>query len=337
MEENFSGKAFDRLRSLFGDVLGLQSLRCTQCRIAFLSHLIPQKHDMCIDSCMAFTSEHIGLEKCLKCGEDRFTSENKPRQIYHTLLLTPRLLAQYRNAQRAKILYSTCTGSEPAYPKSSLFDGDLVQELCARLITIDGVPLESMRHCFANVQDLCIALLTDGFTLFWHKKSDIWPICTIVHNLPDKVQTRQENILILALIPGPSTPKDFDSFLNLIIEEFIELAHGIPAFDASTSKVFTMHAFPTTIFGDMLVICKVMRFNGSNGECPCWECLIIGVLLRRQHYFLHTMPSNHPLPIDPEPSDSDDMEGHVKFWLYERVPQTDDNYWADYDVLDLPL
>jgi hypothetical protein len=179
--------------------------------------------------------------------------------------------------------------------------------------------------------------LTDGFTLFRCKKSDVWPICAIVHNLPDEVQTRQENILILALIPGPSTPKDFDLFLNPIVEEFIELAHSIPAFDASMSKVFTMHAFPTTIFGDMLAICKVMRFNGSNGECPCRECLIIGVLLWCQHYFPHTMPSNHPLLIDPEPSDSDDMEGHVKFWLYEQVPQTDDNYQADYDVLDLLL
>lgn len=69
MEENLSGKAYERLRSLYGNLLGLKSLRSSQRRIALLSRLVPRKHDMCISSCMAFTREHIDLGNCLECNE----------------------------------------------------------------------------------------------------------------------------------------------------------------------------------------------------------------------------------------------------------------------------
>lgn len=52
---------------------------------------------------------------------------------------------------------------------------------------------------------------------------DCWIILFINANIPPENRVKQNNLLIGALIPGPSAPGDLNSFLYPVIEELKEL------------------------------------------------------------------------------------------------------------------
>jgi hypothetical protein len=49
--------------------------------------------------------------------------------------------------------------------------------------------------------------------------------------------------MMALLIPGPKSPgKDFDIFLEPLIEDLLDLWKGVPAYDANTHKTFRLRA-----------------------------------------------------------------------------------------------
>jgi hypothetical protein len=49
----------------------------------------------------------------------------------------------------------------------------------------------------------------------------------------------ESNFIMAFLIPGPKSPgKDFDVFLEPLVEDLIELWKGVRAYDANTRKMF---------------------------------------------------------------------------------------------------
>jgi len=51
----------------------------------------------------------------------------------------------------------------------------------------------------------------------------------IYANLPPDVRIKRENLMISALIPGPKEPKNFNSFLQPLVEE-LKILRGILIF-----------------------------------------------------------------------------------------------------------
>lgn len=85
-------------------------------------------------------------------------------------------------------------------------------------------------HFFDNPEDIALRLSTDGFTLFKRRcsgRSTAWPIILINYNLDPKICTRLENILCVGVIPSPTQCKDLNSFLVPLLDELLELEHGI--------------------------------------------------------------------------------------------------------------
>jgi hypothetical protein len=75
-------------------------------RVAELSGITPIIHDMCINSCLGYTSPFAGLDMCPQCGEpqyDQITLANsrgkvkKARQEFHTMPIGPQLQALWRH------------------------------------------------------------------------------------------------------------------------------------------------------------------------------------------------------------------------------------------------
>lgn len=60
---------------------------------------------------------------------------------------------------------------------------------------------------------------TDGYQIFRQKRDDCWVILLINANLPPNIRVQHENLIISALIPGPKTPKNFNSFLRPLVDE----------------------------------------------------------------------------------------------------------------------
>ncbi|KAJ7674275.1 hypothetical protein B0H14DRAFT_3537463 [Mycena olivaceomarginata] len=67
-----------------------------------------------------------------------------------------------------------------------------------------------------------------------------------------------------------------DYFLILLRDELWELMCDVAAFHAICGMIY-LHEFLIRVFGDMLVMTKLMRMKGPNGFLPCCSCKIHGV------------------------------------------------------------
>jgi len=79
-------------------------------RVTHLSGVTPLVHNMCINSCLAYTGPFHGLEICPKCGEPRYDAAKlassgckikSPRQEFHTFPIGPQLQALSRDPDSA--------------------------------------------------------------------------------------------------------------------------------------------------------------------------------------------------------------------------------------------
>ena len=98
---------------------------------------------------------------------------------------------------------------------------------------------------FSNSTDLSLSFHTDGVKLFKTRSAfHIWPLVLIINNLPPEERFKQENILLLGVIPGPQQPKDIDSFLRPLVNELKNLQEGVPAvYNGFTKDYFVLHAY----------------------------------------------------------------------------------------------
>jgi hypothetical protein len=49
--------------------------------------------------------------------------------------------------------------------------------------------------------------------------------------------------MMALLIPGPASPgKDFDLFLEPLVEDLLDLCSGVHAYDGLSDKIFNLHA-----------------------------------------------------------------------------------------------
>ena len=110
-----------------------------------------------------------------------------------------------------------------------------------------------------------------------NKSNSAWPIILINFNLPPEIRTRLENIIPIGVIPGPTSPKDLDSFFFPFVRECAILAHGVHTYDAETRSYFNLHAYPIAFSGDLPAMSKLLCLKGHNGRTPCRFCLIHGV------------------------------------------------------------
>jgi rRNA maturation protein Nop10 len=79
-------------------------------KIADLSGIVPIVHDMCPNSCAAYTGPWIHLEQCPICGEERYdpyrSTQNKrvAKQTFHTIPIGPQLQALWQSPEGAKAM-----------------------------------------------------------------------------------------------------------------------------------------------------------------------------------------------------------------------------------------
>jgi hypothetical protein len=90
-----------------------------------------------------------------------------------------------------------------------------------------------------------LGLATDGFYPFLEKntKYSMWPMFVVPYNLPPWECMEDSNFMMTLLILGPSSPgKDFDQFLEPLVEDLLELWSGVHAYDGLSGKMFNLHA-----------------------------------------------------------------------------------------------
>ena len=75
-------------------------------RVRWLSGVVPVKHDMCLNSCMAFTGPHETLDACARCKEPHYClSTARPQKCFTTIPMGPVVQAMYGSCNIADSMH----------------------------------------------------------------------------------------------------------------------------------------------------------------------------------------------------------------------------------------
>jgi hypothetical protein len=142
-------------------------------------------------------------------------------------------------------------------------DGDAWQDF-------DKEYLESAR----DARNIRLGLATDGFNPFLEQNTrySIWPVFVVPYNLPPWACMEESNFIMALLIPGPKSPgKDFDVFLEPLVEDLIELWKGVRAYDANTRNMFDLHAAVLWCIHDYPAL-STLSGRTTKGYFACIHC-----------------------------------------------------------------
>ncbi|GES88052.1 transposase domain-containing protein [Rhizophagus clarus] len=228
-------------------------------KLVSLVSIDPVWIDCCVKSCCAFTGNLKNLQECPTCGEKRYKSNSNDqigRKKMAYFPLKDRFVIQYQNSSRSLELqyrnnYTTSQEYLQYRSYGDVFDGGRYQELVK-----EG-------H-FMDYRDIALIASLDGYNIFKQKTDDCWIILFINANIPPENRVKRNNLLIGALIPGPSAPGDLNSFLYPVIEELKELEHGIRCHDGYTNQDFILHCSVVSWSGDTPALAKLMCTTGHN-------------------------------------------------------------------------
>ena len=214
------------------------------------------------------------------------------------------------NAEYAKKMQYRAQHQHDPNKTTDIFDGEHYQSLKTTPVSVVD---ETLPFChFSDNCDIALGLSTDGFGPFKRRNKTAWPLVLFNYNLPPEERFLKRNVVSVGVIPGPKKPHDFDSFLWPLVQEFLQLAIGVSAFDGISKFMFLLHVYLIVVFGDIPAVSMVMRMKGQNGYSPCRMCEIKGI-------------------------HGPDGSGNTYYIPLNREHFADNAGWSHYDPRDLPL
>src|SRR5260221_9963870 len=99
--------------------------------------------------------------------------------------------------------------------------------------------------------------MLDGFQIFKAQRdggATCWPLIALNFNLPPDIRMQLVHIIPLSIIPGPTAPKDFNSFLHRFEDKWKNLPKAIWPFASHQNKLFTLHVYWISVHGDIMVV-----------------------------------------------------------------------------------
>ena len=148
-----------------------------------------------------------------------------------------------------------------------------------------------------------------------------------------------DNFLPLGLCPGPSQPKDLDSFLIPFIDELDILRQGVIAYDAQIKSSFLLKAHLVLLSGDTPGISKLLHLRGHVAKYPCRACKLEGTPYKliykskngrigeHTHYYY---PLHPPMNLPLVQQQRQRRQGHdFIHYINNLPPRTPENYLID--------
>ena len=194
--ENTSQVAYNRVcraaRDAFTGSLGadnILSFHNVEKFIASYTGVVSIEHDMCRNTCIAYTGPFAHLDTCLTCSTSRWKDERLQgthgrskiaMQTFTTIPIGPQLQALYRN-------------------KDSAIDMDYLhqrtEEVLQQIWEMGGIPivddiamgwdyLRAVLDGDIKSHDIVVMVSLDGAQLYDSKESDCWIYIWIIVNLP---------------------------------------------------------------------------------------------------------------------------------------------------------
>jgi hypothetical protein len=224
----------------------------------------------CQKGCMLYRNELEQLDTCPKCGTSRYIegSTTINAKVLRHFPLIPRLRKMYRSLEIANLLKWHYYNHSEEGKISIVADSPAWQHIDK---AIDPTFAEEKR----NVR---LGLSFDGVNPFSMQASShsTWLVLIVIYNLPPWLATKKFFISLMLLISGKESPTsdNIDVYMELLIEELIELWKGIPAYDASVDgsdhKHFMLRGVLMWTISDFPAygLISGQQTKGYHG-CPC--------------------------------------------------------------------
>ena len=242
--------------------------------VADLSGIESVIHDMCINSCMAFTRPFLELESYPVCAEPQYdqfriqTSDGKdraPRQEFHTIPIGPQIQALYCAPESAK--YAHYLREERSHVLSEVHSKGCLAEYSDVLHGTDLI--DAFEDGRIEEDDVVLMFSIDGAQLYAKKASACWIYIWVLFNLPPSLRYKKNFVFIGGFIPGPNNPKNVDSFLLPGLQHLVSLQKdGLRIWDGALERELRSRVFLALLTADgpgMMHITGLVGYHGKHG------------------------------------------------------------------------
>ncbi|WVZ71512.1 hypothetical protein U9M48_020091 [Paspalum notatum var. saurae] len=222
---------------------------------------------VCFNNCVLFRKKYAKLDNCPVCGLSRWKDAERkkiPQKVLRYFPLVPRLKRMFVTFEAAEAaqwheLKRKRSDKEMSHPA----DGEAWKDFDREYPDFAKDP-----------RNLRLGLATDGFNPFSEQNTrySMWPIFVVPYNLPPWACMEESNFMMALLIPGPKSPgKDFDIFLEPLVEDLLDLWKGVPAYDARSGKKFTLRAAVLWCIHDYPAL-STLSGRTTKGYFACIHC-----------------------------------------------------------------
>jgi hypothetical protein len=185
-------------------------------------------------------------------------------------MLEDRLLSQY-------LFLPLATEVDPDSPVRNIYESKAWNAQVERGIGRD--PLEESTFGTENGRrNIVLGMNIDGFQPWRRVARSLTPFVCMIYNLPENLRCKAENLLLVALIPGPNEPKHFNPYLNILVQELKSLyTEGIliqdPCLDAKAAPV-RVRVKLLNIVADLPAHQHMLLQQGAGAFYGCLKCNI---------------------------------------------------------------
>lgn len=264
-------------------------------QLANLSGVYPIEHDMCFNSCIAFTGPFEELTNCPLCHEARKTLSGSPRKTFTTIPLGPQIQAQWSSASSAEDMRyrqrrtdAILREIENNGGKIPLYD----DFICG------SEYLAAVREGRIKGSDTVLLFSIDGAQLYKMKQSDCWIYIWVILNLSPDKRYKLRYVLPGGCIRGPNHPKNIDSFLfpGLYHLAAIQNDGGLAVWDHANEHLFRSQLHLAFVTADSIGMAQIANWVGHLGKYACR--IFCGLSGRHKpggpHYYLALLrPDQH--------------------------------------------
>ena len=214
-------------------------------------------HDMCSDTCVAFTGPFSILEHCPLCRKPRYKEQQSsakkskmPNRVFHTIPLGPQIQALRSSPDGFEDMLYSVNQTEKVQDRLQR-NGNVMpfyDDFYSGIDYLNAVSEEKIKN-----GDTILLFSLDGAQLYEHKQSDCWIYIWVILNLSPDKHYKKKHVLPGAFIPGPNKPKNIDSFLfpgqcyRSGIDVFtLYFARTLPSVCLAKGRAFSLGPCPST-------------------------------------------------------------------------------------------
>ena len=225
----------------------------------------------CPNDCILFRNKFANKVTCPNCGTNRYKHGTSPARKFIYLPLGPRLARLFRTKHLSEIIQSHIFTKETTSFMRDIHDSPIWKSVYSKDGIFKGDP-----------RGLSVAFCTDDVNPFSHNRIaySMWPLMLTLLNLPREIRNTFGSIILLGIIPGNGSqePSNVDPYLEVFIDELIQLSDHTTLFDSYQGAPFQLKVEILLYVLDYPGLGKILNMSGSGSYKGCLWCDIKGTL-----------------------------------------------------------